>query len=72
MLRDIDPVKLREKRGSRTRQVIAEATKGVVSTQDIYCYEQGLHRPSLKKLPSLLEGLGATYEEVSSPVEVSV
>ena len=72
MLRDIVPEKIVQKRGERSRKAIAEASGGVVTEQDLYCYEKNLHRPSMKKLPYLLKGLGVKYEEITEPVELAV
>lgn len=75
MYREIDPRKLIEKRGNRSRKLIAELaqgpTKKPLTEQDIYGYEKGLWQPSKEKLPYLLKALETTFDEVSQPVELA-
>lgn len=70
MYREISPAKLIEKRGSRSRKEIEMASGRQITEQDLYGYELGKWKPSPKKLPHLLQALGATYDEVSEPVEL--
>lgn len=67
----VNSQKLRNARGVRTRSELSQAVEGKVSIQDIYCYEKGIQRPSLKKLPYLLKALGVEFEAISDPVELN-
>jgi transcriptional regulator with XRE-family HTH domain len=65
-------MKIRAKRGNRPRREIAAAVDYKVTEQDIYGYEKGIARPSPKKLPYLLQALGATFDEVSEAVDLGI
>lgn len=69
MYRVISPKKIIEVRGHRPRQVIVKNANGVLSEQDIYCYEKGIHRPSDKKMIALLKGLECTWDDISEAVD---
>jgi hypothetical protein len=71
MYRVISPKKLIEKRAARPRSEIVALSFGMLSEQDLYSYEKGLHRPSDKKLPYLLKALNCTYEQITEPVELT-
>lgn len=71
MYREITPNKLIQKRGDRTHKDIADASEGKVTVQDLWGYELGKWKPSKNKLPHLLKALGATYDEISEPVELA-
>lgn len=70
MYREVSPSKLIAKRGSRTRKEVELASGRKLTEQDLYAYEKGLWQPSSKKLPYLLAALGATYDEISEPVDL--
>lgn len=70
MYREISPEKLIAKRGTRSRKEIEIASGRKVTEQDLYSYEKGKWQPSRQKLADLLQALGATYDEVSEPVEL--
>lgn len=72
MYREIVPSKLIAKRGNRPRRELAESVNKKVTEQDIYAYEKAISRPSPKKLPYLLQALGATYDEISEPVDLGI
>lgn len=72
MYREINPDKLIAARGKRSRGSLSRSVDKAITTQDIYCYEIGRHRPSPKKLPYLLKALGVTFDDVSDPVDMSV
>lgn len=70
MYRVISPKKILERRGSQTRKVISDRSDGKISEQELYAYENGVYRPSDKKLPFLLKGLNCLYEDITEPVEL--
>lgn len=72
MYRVIDPSKIRQIRGNRTRKDVLGRIDFQISQQELYAYELGKYRPSEKKLPYLLKALNCTYEDITRPVEVSV
>jgi transcriptional regulator with XRE-family HTH domain len=68
-VREIDPAKLREKRGDVPKAVIARRTGGVYTRAAISDIERGRFKPSSKRLGALLDAYGATLEEVSIVVQ---
>lgn len=72
MYRRINPTKITEKRGNRTRKLIAELSDGRISEQQIGQYEKGSYRPSEESLLFLLNALGCTYEDISDEVELAI
>ena len=72
MYREINPDKIRQARGKRTRAAIVQAGNGELSEQNLYGYEKGKWQPSKQKLPHLLNALGASYDDISDPVELAL
>lgn len=68
-VREIDPAKLRAKRGDVPKAVIARRTGGIYTRAAISDIERGRFKPSHKKLGALLEAYGATLEEVTVVVK---
>lgn len=65
----LDPEKLREARGARTLDEIAEASGGTFKPQQLSAYERGLYRPRLEKVPALLRALGVRFDQVAKPLD---
>ncbi len=72
MYREIASAKIIEKRGDRSRRELAESVDNKISEMDLYYFENHGRRPSAKKLPYLLKALGATFDEISEPVDLGV
>ena len=64
----IDPRKVREARGARTQEEIAEAGGYKFSAQQLSGWEKGKFRPRPENLPALLTALGVEFEQVASPL----
>ncbi len=71
MYRRISPDRIKEIRGDRTRRAVIEPVRDNLTEQELMAYEKGLYRPSEKKLPYLLKGLGCSYDDISFPVELA-
>ena len=68
----INPEKLIQKRGTRSRRQIVELSGGKISEMNLSHWEAGSWQPSLEKLKVLLKALDATVEEIADPVELSL
>jgi transcriptional regulator with XRE-family HTH domain len=66
----LDPQKLKNARGERTQQEIADATEGVFTFQQISQYERGAHYPRPEKIPYLLKALGVEFHQVATYVSL--
>lgn len=67
--RVIDPTKLKEKRGERSQDEIVEKANKAFSKSALCAWENGEWRPRPDKIPVLLNALGCSFEEISSPIE---
>lgn len=65
---EIDPAKLREARGLRTRMQIVEAAEHKFAEQQLLAWEKGAYRPSPKNLSALLAALNVKFEQVARPL----
>lgn len=72
MYREIIGAKIIEKRGNRSRRELAESVGKKISEMDLYYFENHNRQPSKNKLPHLLKALGATFDEISEPVDLGV
>ncbi len=72
MYRIISPTKITKKRGEQTRRAVVAKVDFVISEQELFAYENGLYKPSSKKLPYLLKALNASFEEISEPVDLAL
>lgn len=71
-LRKIVGSKIKDKRGNRKRSAIVANGLHKFTEQDLYNWENELNLPRQDKLPYLLLGLGAQYEEISDPITVEI
>lgn len=74
MLFKINPKKLVEKRGNRSRREIVELSGGRINEMNLSYWERETKgwQPSLSKLKVLLEVLPASIEEITDPIDLSV
>ena len=72
MHRVIDPMKLIQARGRRTQGDIVRASHGQISRQNISQWERGLYAPRQEHIAALLDALGVSFEDITSPYEEMV
>lgn len=71
MFRVINPKKLKTQRGERSLQAIVDASGNAFTYAALSNWENGNYKPKDEKIPSLLKGLGCSYEEISEEVEAA-
>lgn len=72
MLRRIKGEKIKQARGERSLQTVADASGGRFSDVSLLSWEREDYRPKEDKLPILLKALGCSYEDISEEVDLSV
>lgn len=75
MFIQISSKKLRELRGDKSRQQIADLTGGLVKPQDIYSWEtdwQPSKRRFRQVVPALAKALNCRIEDITEPIEMSM
>ena len=71
-LRKINPAKIVEARGERTRNSVAQRAGNKFTERDLYNWEKGLNLPREERLPYLLLGLGVTYDQITDEVSLEI
>lgn len=71
-VRKINPTKIKEARGDRTRSQIVKNAGGRFTEQDLYNWEKGVNLPRPENQVYLVAGLGVTFEQITDEVSFQI